>query len=98
MKTLSTAVKATSTASKPAASAAVTGPASVAELLGLPARPIAPEGIIAATAGLMTWIAVAAHRIVPWIERWLVVEGVAPAGRRIVERVSAKLRRPIPCW
>ena len=96
MKATST-TSSTSTTSKPAAPAAVTGPASVAELLGLAARPVAPEGIIAAAAGLTTWIAVAAHRIVPWIERWLVVEGVAPAGRRIVERISAQLSRPIPC-
>ena len=95
VKASSTTVKASSTTSHPTASA-VTGAASVTELLGLSARPVAPEGIIAATAELMTLIAVAAHRIVPWIERGLVVEGVAPGGRRVVERVSAKLGRPIP--
>jgi len=94
MKATSATVKATSTASNPATSA-VTGPASIAELLGLPARSVAPEGIIAATAELMALLAVTAHRIVPWIKRRLVVQGVAPGGRRIVERVSAQLSLPI---
>src|SRR5262249_45862063 len=44
---------------------------------------------------LMALIAIAAHRIVPWIVRWPVAGGVAPSGGRIVERVSAKLSRSI---
>ena len=90
------AMEATSTAatSEPATSA-VTGSAAVTELLGLSAGPVAPEGVIVATAVLTTFIAVAAHRIVPWIERWLVVEGVAPSRRGIVGRVPAKLGWPI---
>ena len=87
-------MKASSTASEPASSA-VTGPASIAELLGLSAGPVASEGIVAATGELTTLIAVAAHRIVPWIERWLVVVGVALTGRRIVEPACAKLSRTI---
>jgi hypothetical protein len=89
------AVKASSTASGTPASA-ITSPTSVTELLGLSARRVASEGIIATTCDPMTVIAIAAHRIVPWIERWLVVEGVAASGRRrIVERVPAKLSRPV---
>jgi hypothetical protein len=88
-------VKASSTASG-APAPAITSPTSIAELLGLSARPIAPEGIIAPTSEPMTLIAVAAHRIVPWIERWLVAEGIAASGGRwIVQRVSAKLSQPI---
>jgi small neutral amino acid transporter SnatA (MarC family) len=89
-----TSTTATSEPTTSAATPAVAGPASVTELLGLSAGPGASEGVIAATGQLMTFIAVAAHRIVPWIERWLLIEGVAPS-RRGIERVPAKLSRPI---